>query len=432
MDKTGIFAMPRRIKSANLDTRTARDKLAVRGKPYWQLLDRELHLGYRKGKRGGQWVRRIYIGNQQYDTATFAMADDRSDANGVSILDWAQAQQKARELRDTFKRQEAGIEEPEAPYTVEQAVEDYIADRLANKGESAARDAQGRLRKHLLPKLGHKVLADLTTAELTKWRNDMVRVAQDPEDEAEVERERRSRDTANRVRSNAWAAFNLAFKNKKVTDDGEWRRVGPFEDVGEPRKIFLTEKEQQKLIDACEPGLREFALLVALTGARPGKEVTEARVRDLDLDQGTLNVKSNKGRGGRVRYRDIYLDDDAMALLRRLASGKRPNEHLLTMADGTPWRKSVHTRRVAAAVENAGLDPATNLYALRHSYISQALKGGVPTKAVGDQCGTSARMIEKHYAKFIPSDLTRYAKAAAPKLRYEPNEKVLQLKTVGK
>jgi integrase len=99
----------------------------------------------------------------------------------------------------------------------------------------------------------------------------------------------------------------------------------------------------------------------------------------------------------------------------------------LTTAAGTPWTKSLHARRVAAAVKTAGLDPETTLYALRHSYISQSLKAGVPTKAVALQCGTSAQMIEKHYAKFIPSDLAEYAQKAAPKLRAEPDGKVVHL-----
>jgi hypothetical protein len=56
---------------------------------------------------------------------------------------------------------------------------------------------------------------------------------------------------------------------------------------------------------------------------------------------------------------------------------------------------------------------------LRHSYISRALLAGVPTKEVADHCGTSAVMIERHYAKFIRSDQQRFAVIAAPELRLE-------------
>jgi integrase len=151
-------------------------------------------------------------------------------------------------------------------------------------------------------------------------------------------------------------------------------------------------------------------------------------VRDFDREARTLSVKSNKGHRGKLRQREIYLDDQALALVRRLASGKRPDEHLLTTAAGTPWTKSRHEWRVVAAVKKAGLDPDTTLYALRHSYVSGALKKGIPVKAVADQCGTSIVMLQRHYAKFIPSDLAKYAKKAAPKLRTDTEEKVVAIR----
>ena len=409
--------MPRKIKNADLSDRTSRGRLKARAKPYYQTLGRGLHLGYRKGKRDGQWVRRIYLGDGQYDTATFATADDRAESNGDTILTWDEAQDKARQLRDEFIRQRNGTPAEQDQITVAKACEDYIKDLRARKGETAAKDADGRLKKHLLPEFGDKLLSDLTTAELNGWRNGMVK------EEGHEEEIRRSRDTANRVRSIAFAAFNLAFNTGLVRDDRSWRRVKPFKNVGEARKIIFSDEQQQNLIDACEPDLREFALLTARTGARPGRELTEAKVRDFDLEAKMLTVR------GKTGEREIHLDADALRQLRRLASGKRPGDFLLTTAESGPWTKSLHQRPVAAAVEKAGLDPETTLYALRHTYISEALKKGVPVKAVADQCGTSIAMIQRYYAKFIPTDLARYARRAAPKLRDEPaSDKVRQLR----
>ena len=90
--------------------------------------------------------------------------------------------------------------------------------------------------------------------------------------------------------------------------------------------------------------------------------------------------------------------------------------------------KSQHKRPFEAAVKKTGLDQGTCFYSLRHSYISRALKMGVPTQAVAAQCGTSAAMIERHYAKFIRSDLARYAQEAAPVLKIDLDDKVVQLK----
>jgi integrase len=413
--------MPRKVKSVDLGTRTARAKLKVRTKPYWWPVDRGLHLGYRRNKGGGQWVWRIYLGGQRYDTDTFAAADDRAEANGTSILDWDQAVKKAREIRDARERRKAGGEDPAAPYTIAVAVQEYGADLRARKGDKAARGVEGRLRKHLLPVLGERRLADLTAGELAKWRNGMVDLAGD-EDEV-----RRSRDSANRVLSMAKAAFNLAFNSGKVADDRAWRRVKAFRGVGEARKVFLTEDQLQRLVDACGPGLRELVLIGAWTGCRLG-ELTLARVRDFDATESTLTVRSGKmgGRGSR----EVSLEKQAVALCRRLESGKRPGDYLFTTAAGGPWTPSLHDRPFEAAAAKAGLDPATVFYSLRHSYISRALKR-VPTKAVADHCGTSVAMLQRYYAKFIPSDMQQYVAEAAPQLRVDADQKVVQIRPAG-
>jgi len=114
--------MARTIRDASLQSREARGRLKPQGKPYYRLIEGGLHLGYRKprGRRGkpagaGAWVVRRYIGDEKYETHTIGAADDFSDANGETILSFAQAQQKTRE------QIKAG------PLTVQAAIEDYLA-----------------------------------------------------------------------------------------------------------------------------------------------------------------------------------------------------------------------------------------------------------------------------------------------------------------
>ena len=53
---------------------------------------------------------------------------------------------------------------------------------------------------------------------------------------------------------------------------------------------------------------------------------------------------------------------------------------------------------------NVGLPSETVFYSLRHYFISKALKSGMPVQVVAENCGTSIRMIEAHYGKFMKSD----------------------------
>lgn len=70
----------------------------------------------------------------------------------------------------------------------------------------------------------------------------------------------------------------------------------------------------------------------------------------------------------------------------------------------------------AAAVRRAGLDPAATFYCLRHTSISWALKSGVPAQALAEYTGTSVRMIEKHYGKFLRADKRAMLDAALPSM----------------
>ena len=271
------------------------------------------------------------------------------------------------------------------------------------RATQAAKGAEQKIKKHVKRVLGAKLVADLTADDVRSWQTGMVRGEDD-------EARRRSRDSANRVLGILKAALNLAFQDGLAADDRAWRRVGAFKGVGESRKVILAVKELQRLIDACPDGLRELVAAGAWTGARLG-ELTNAKVRDLDQEARTLRV------AGKTGSREIHLCDDALALCRRLVSGKRPEAELFSTSGGGPWTESLHKRPFHAAVKLAGIDPDTTFYALRHTYISHALKAGVPAKAVADHCGTSLRMIETNYAKFMPEDRARYAALAAPKLR---------------
>ena len=88
--------MARRVQDRNLESRDARRKLPASGEPYWRAIDKGLHLGYRKGKTGGVWVRRKYLGGQTYQVESIGKADDNQDADGVGVLDFWQAQAKVR------------------------------------------------------------------------------------------------------------------------------------------------------------------------------------------------------------------------------------------------------------------------------------------------------------------------------------------------
>jgi len=117
--------MARSVNDSKLDSRAARRKLKVSGKPYFKQIDPELHLGYRKGKTGGKWVVRYYIGDRKYKIETIGIADDYDDTDKTTVLDWRQAQIEARNKFREWQSLDTDIIQ-KGPYTVKNAIDDYI------------------------------------------------------------------------------------------------------------------------------------------------------------------------------------------------------------------------------------------------------------------------------------------------------------------
>ena len=88
--------MARTVRDANLETRTARARLRIRTEPYWRGLEKGFALGYRRRPRGGTWLARRRRADSGYTEHRIGTADDLQDADGVAVLDYAQAQKTAR------------------------------------------------------------------------------------------------------------------------------------------------------------------------------------------------------------------------------------------------------------------------------------------------------------------------------------------------
>lgn len=164
--------MARTVRDQNLETRSARGRLKPSPKPYYRTIDPGLHLGYRKGKSGGRWAVRWYVGDQDYKTATVANADDVTDADGVAILNFAQAQGVAREMRARAARIAAGMPIDVGPYTVIQCVAEYLAWMEQNR--KSAKDARYRADALIIPKLGAIECEKLRAGELRGWLQEVA------------------------------------------------------------------------------------------------------------------------------------------------------------------------------------------------------------------------------------------------------------------
>ncbi|WP_249166350.1 site-specific integrase [Bradyrhizobium sp. JYMT SZCCT0428] len=415
-----------------MDSRTARSRLKARGKPYWRGLEPGLHLGYRKPLSGaGKWLARHYVGDQTYKVETIATADDFSDADGVAILSFPQAQTLARARMVARAHTAAGKTEP---LTVRDAIEAYIT-YLGSKRSRSAKEARYAADAFILPVLGPIEINALTPEQGRAWLANLakaparVRTKKGEEQQFkstnDPENERRRKSSANRVLTILKAALNLAAHDrpKAIPSDAAWRRVKPFEGVDSARVRYLTLDEAKRLLAACLPAFRRLARGALETGARYG-ELCALTVADFNADSGTIAVRQSKS----DEPRHIVLTAEGAAFFASVAQD-RPGHELMFLKDNhQAWARDHQKDPIAEACELAKIKPA-NFHVLRHTWASHAVMNRVPLMVVAKNLGHSTtKMVEKHYGHLAPSYVADAIRAGAPRFDVAPKAEAIRLK----
>ena len=425
--------MPRKVRDAALENRTARSRLKVQHKPYFRLIEPGLHLGYRKLASGpGTWVVRRYSGSGSYTVKNLMTADDKlviaddySEPDGNSILSFGQAQEKAKAHRPA---------ETGRPYTVATAMDDYFQFLEADgRGTHTLRDARYRDKAFIRPKLGDVEVPALTVDKLRRWRDGLASTAprlrtkkgetQKHRGVASDDAKRARRSSANRTWTILRAALNHAFENGKAVSDLAWRKVKPFKNVDAARLRYLTIAEAKRLINASDKDFRLLVQAALQTGARYS-ELARLTVSDFNPDVGTVQIQQSKS--GKSRH--IVLTSEGQAFFRQLSAGRTGDAPMLPKAAGSTWDISHQLRPMADAVTRAKIKPAISFHGLRHTWASHAVMNGMPLMVVARNLGhVDTRMVEKHYGHLAPSYIAEAVRAAAPKFGYKPSNKIVSL-----
>jgi len=400
------------------------------------------YLIYQRPKSGaaGSWLARSYdktTGKQVQ--VRIGTADDFNDANGDLILTFGQAQDKAKELfkknEDAKKSAEQGETIMVGPYTVADAVHDYLEDGKRRGMKTHDKTTQSA-QTHIIPALGSVEVGKLTRGKIESWLNKLAESSRQlrkkmgstkPVFAAEpktADEKRARKDTANRILTILKAALNHALDRGKIAGSGEaWKKVKPYGGVASTRIRFLNVDDQKRIVNGCASDFRRLVQAALFTGARFG-ELTRLKVQDYNAEAGTVFIEESKS--GKARH--IVLTGEATTWFNDLVAGKTSGEHLFTrdevkrrargdkMENIQAWAQCDQQRPMDAACKQAGLDPI-RFHELRHSYASGLINKGVPLAYIAAQLGHSdTRMVEKHYGHLAPNAMAESIRALAPRL----------------
>jgi integrase len=380
-----------------------------------------LHLGYRKALSGaGKWIARHYIGGQAYQVEVIGIADDFSDADGVRILSYRDAQTLARERATARAHHAAG---KHGPLTVADAMDEYLHFLEDNRKSSA--DAGYRDRALIRPVLGNLEVAEVTADRLRKWMTAMAKTparlrtcAGSKQQHAALESAdavRKRKVSANRTLIILKAALNRAWREGKVASNAEWSRVEPFENVNTARIRYLNLAEAKRLINACDPDFRVLVQAALETGCRLG-ELVALQVHDFNPDNGTVAIRQSKS--GKSRH--VVLTDEGAAFFRQLCAGRPGSAVMLVRADGEPWKRAQQGLPMATACDRAKIKPRISFHGLRHTWASLAVMEKMPLMVVAKNLGhRDTRMVEMHYGHMAEDYVTNEIRRNAPKFGFK-------------
>jgi integrase len=381
--------MARRPRSPQLENRTNRLRLSVRRKPHaFTTIAPGIALGYRRCVGAGRWIVRVADGHGGSWQKAFGIADDHEPANNEHVLDFWQAQDKARQAA-------RGTATGGRPCTVSEALDSYAANLRARGGLAGN---VSRVRHHLPAVLAAKPVALLTSRELERWRDGLA---------AKLEPA-----TVNRTTRILKAACNLAASHDegRIVNVNAWRNgLKSLPGAHKPRNVILTDQEVRAVIDAARAIDPAFGLLTevaATTGARVSQLVA-LEVGDLkgNGDGPRLMMPSSrKGHTGKqITRRPVPIPGSLAARLREASGDRNASAPLLLRGDGKPWSATSadHRRPFEAAVARAGHDPSVTIYALRHSSIVRQILSGTPLRVIAVAHDTSTKQIEATYSVHI-------------------------------
>lgn len=379
-----------------------RDKLKPKAgdEPHWQRLRSGCYLGYRPSKRGGRgtWFARAYDAD--------ARKNQRKALGDYGALTGHEVFTAAKKDAEAWADQvESGGVRGDKIETVAEACRAYLK-------EKPGAIAEGVFRRHVFSDPIARVKLDkLRRHHLKEWRK---RLADAPAlisrtKKGEKRTKVRAASTINRDMVPLRAALGRVLSLGAPNTDAAWQEaLTPNKGADKQRDLYLERSERQKLLEAMQADAKPFGRGMCLLPLRPG---ALAQLKAKDFDKRTRTLTIGKDKNGKPRQ--IVVPQKIADFLAEQVKGKLPAASIFMRGDGAAWDKDKWKLPIKDAVIAAGLPSGVSAYTLRHSVLTDLVRGGLPILTVAQLAGTSVAMIERHYGHLGRNDAERALAALA-------------------
>lgn len=264
--------------------------------------------------------------------------------------------------------------------------------------------------KYFIDRLGPKLLQDVSTDELEKWRRDYA--------------EQGKFHMWNRLFQSLRAMYRRAVE-KGVIEKLPFMTKGMLFTEDAERVRYLTQEEETKLLNACSDRLRPLVVAAIHTGLRKSDLLALRLGLDVDLEARAIKRKQGKTGSGV----NLFITDALAEALLPLCEGKKAGDSIFSLSD-----QQVKVDFAAAVQKAEIVDPNVervqdfHFHDLRHCFACKLVNAGVGLDRVRKYLGhTSTKMVDR-YAHLAPETVANdMAKLDQPR----PGGKLIILPTAA-
>ncbi|GAB2955894.1 tyrosine-type recombinase/integrase [Nonomuraea fastidiosa] len=313
-------------------------------------------------------------------------------------------------LKQVLRDDEDGLAIAPADYTVERAINDWLAHGLNGRDPATVKTCTILCRNHIIPALGARKLRDLSAEDVDKWLA------------------AKAKTLSTRTLQSLYSCLNRAIKRAMARDKVKRNVVAlcsvPKGKSGRPSKA-LTFAQAEAVLKAAECSrMYAYIVLSLLTGART-EELRALTWDHVDLDGAPdadppvpphvavwRSVRAGGDTKTRKSRRTLALPKRCVELLRRHRETQQreqgdawsENGLVFATATGKPLDAANVRRDFRNAIKDAeGVDPKEwTPRELRHSFVSLLSDNGVPLEEISRLVGhRSTAVTETVYRKQI-------------------------------
>lgn len=251
----------------------------------------------------------------------------------------------------------------------------------------------GRIRNHLIPKLGEVGLRELTSARIFDYALGRLSAASPPTVETEV-------GTLKTALNWYWDTYDIDSRCPARHVKGAFRKACDRAKVtAKVRRDEYTSDEVTILLHHAKayshPDAVDLFALGAATGLRKG-EILGMEWKGIDWDRGTydpvwqIDCYGEAGPLKAPREKPAVLSPAALEVLRKRMAKPASNRWVFASRNGTPFKGSNVQKWIKAirvAAEENGVPISKTFHSLRHYFASHAAENGWSWPAIQNQLG---------------------------------------------